>query len=488
MPEQNLKDKAIKGMAWNAVEKFAGYGLSFVIGTILARILMPSDYGLVGMLAIFFGLSELFIASGFSYALIQKTDRTEVDYSTVFYYNLFVALGFYIVLYFSAPVIADFYKVPQLTILTRVLSINILFNSLSLVQQTRLKINLDFKTQAFVSLISVVVSGSIGIYAALHGFGVWALVLQSSTNSLTKTLLFFYFNKWMPKFIISLSSFKELFGFSSKLLIAGLASTIFNNIYSILIGKLFSPQDTGYYTRARQYPELLSDLITSILAGVTFPILASLQENKERLVSVFGQVMRVTVFMVIPSLALFAVLSEPFIRFFLTDKWILVVPLIKWLCFARMFTPINSLNLTILTATGRSDLYLIVDSSKIPLLVIMLFITVPLGLKAIVIGNFITAANSFLINTYYPGKLYGFGAFRQLREMRQVIYATLIMSAGVIGIMMIIPSDFLQLLIGIPAGMILFLAAAYLLKIKELNDITNVIYSILGKGNNNSGI
>jgi len=190
--------------------------------------------------------------------------------------------------------------------------------------------------------------------------------------------------------------------------------------------------------------------------------------------------------MVIPSLAIFAVLSGPFIRFFLTDKWILVVPLIKWLCFARMFYPINAFNLTILTATGRSDLYLIVDSSKIPLLIVTLFITIPLGLKAIVIGNFVTAFLSFLINTYYPGKLYGFGAFRQIREMRFVIYASLIMSAGVTGIIMIIQSDFLRLLIGLPAGLIIFLGAAYILKIEELKEVTNALYSILGKNKTNT--
>jgi len=468
-------------MAWNTVEKLAVSGITFIIGIILARILMPSDYGLVGMLAIFFAFSELFITSGFSSALIQKKDRNEIDFSTIFYYNLFVAIGFYIILYFSAPKIAEFYKVPQLIILTRVLSISIIFNSLSLVQQTRLRINLNFKIQAIVSLISVVISGSIGIYSALKGFGVWALVLQSTTNALLRALLFFYFNKWIPLFVFSYSSFKQLFGFSSKLLVAGIASTIFNNIYSILIGKIFSAKDTGFYTRAKQYPGTLSDTITSILQGVTFPILSSLQDNKERLVSVYGRVMRIIVFLVVPSLTMFAIISEPFIRYFLTEKWMPVVPLIQWLCFARMFTPISALNLTILTATGRSDLYLLVDSSKIPILIIALIITIPLGLKAIVIGNFLTSFISYFINAYFPGKLFGFGAIKQIKEMRLVVFATMIMSACVLGVMLILPTDPLKLLVGIPIGIIIFFTTAFLFKIEELNEVFKVILSILGK-------
>ena len=481
MPEQTLKNKAIKGIAWNTLEKFSVSGASFFIGIMLARLLMPSDYGLIGMLSIFFAFSELFVTSGFSSALIQKTDRTEIDYSTIFYYNLVVAIGFYIILFFTAPKIADFFKEPQLVILTRVLSINLIFNSLSLVQQTRLKIKLDFKTQAIVSLISVVVGGSIGIFTALKGFGVWALVVQSSSIALVRAILFMTFNKWIPKLVFSSSSFKQLFGFSSKLLIAGVASTILNNIYSILIGKMFSARDTGYYTRARQYPELLSDTITSILQGVTFPILSALQDNKERMISVFSRTMRLIVLLVIPALTMFAILSEPFIRLFLTEKWMPVVPLLQWLCFARMITPISALNLTILTATGRSDLFLIADSSKIPTLILALIITVPLGLKAIVIGNFLTSFLNFFINAYFPGKIYGFGAFRQLKEMRLVIFATLIMAASVIGIMISLPTDLLKLLVCIPAGIIIFIASAYLLKINELNYIIEVINSMIGK-------
>ncbi len=481
MQNESLKNKAFKGMVWKAVEKIASTGISFIIGIILARILMPSDYGLIGMLAIFFAFTELFIDSGFSSALIQKKDRTEVDYSTIFYFNLIVSFLLYIILFFSAPLIAIFFNTPQLSVLTRVLSLNILFNSLSLVQQTRLTINLEFRIQAIVSLLCVIISGSIGILMAYNGFGVWALVMQNTTSGLLRTVLYFYINKWIPRWIFSISSFKQLFGYSSKLLGAGILAAIFNNIYSLLIGKLFSAKDVGFYTRAKQFPQLLSDLITSVLQGVTFPIMTSMQDDRKRLVFVYGRLMRMVVFFVIPALTIFALLTEPFIRLLLTEKWMPVVPLIQWLCFARMITPISSLNMNILNTIGRSDLFFKVDVVKMPLAIIALIITLPLGLKAVVVGHFITTLISFFINAYYPGKIFDYGAIKQIKEMRLTVYATMIMVVCVFSMMLILQNDFLKLIICVPIGLCIYLYTSYLMKNEEMNEIINMANSIYSK-------
>lgn len=477
----SLKSKAAKGMAWSAFGTFSTQGISFVIGIILARLLMPADYGLIGMLAIFFAVSQLFVESGFSSALIQKIDRTETDYSTIFYFNLLVSFALYLVLFFTAPLIAQFYNTPELTLLTRVLSLNILISALAIVQQARLKILLDFKTPAIITMISVAISGVLGVTLAYSGYGVWALVVQSLSATGIRTVLLFLFNKWIPKLVFSIFSLKQLFGYSSKLLAAGLVATIVNNLYSILIGKIFSPRDLGYYTRAKQFPELLSTTITSILQGVTFPILASLQNDRDRMVSVYGRLMRITVFFVIPLLTLFALLAEPFIRLFLTEKWMPVVPLIQWLCFARMITPVSALNMNILNAIGRSDLFFKVDISKLPLAIIVMIITVPLGLKAVVIGHFCTTLISFFINTYYPGKIFGYGAMRQIKEMKTVVIATLIMSTSVFGITHFLSGDFIQLLAGSVLGIITYLLSAYLLKIEELNEVKKMAIQIIGK-------
>jgi len=479
--QKSLKNKALTGMAWNSVERFAGQGISFVIGIILARILMPADYGVIGMLMIFFAFADLFVGSGLSMALIQKTDRSDVDYSTIFHFNFIVALISYIILFFSAPMIANFFNVPQLTLLTRVLSLGIIINSLCIVQQTRLSINLDFKTQALISLFAVILSGSIGIYMAYNGFGVWALVVQMLTNSVVRAMALFGFNKWFPNLTFSSASFKQLFGFSSKLLAAGFVATVVNNLYAILIGKIFAAKDLGFYTRAKQYPEVLSGTLSSVLSGVTFPILASLQNDRERMVSVYSRIMGMVVFFVIPTLTLFALLSDPFVRFLLTDKWLPVVPLMQWMCFARMITPISALNMSILNAIGRSDLFFWVDISKLPLTVIALIITIPLGLTAVVIGHFATSFICYFINAYYPGKLFGFGPIRQIKEMSRILFATVIMAAFVFTCTVSLSSDFLKLLIGIPVAMFAYLGAAYLLKIKELAEVYTMAQPYLNR-------
>lgn len=479
--DSSLKSKAAKGMVWSAFGTFSSQGISFVIGIILARILTPSDYGLIGMLAIFFAFSNMIIEGGFANALIQKIDRTESDFSTIFYFNLLVSGVLYIILFGTSPLIARFYNTPELNLLTRILSLNLLIGSITIVQQVRLKILFDFKSLALITLISVVFSGIFGVALAYLDFGVWALVAQNLSSVLIKTLLLFYFNKWYPKFIFSYQSLKQLFGFSSKLLVAGLVSTVVNNLYSILIGKIFSPKEVGFYTRARQYPELLSNTITNILQGVTYPILTSLQNERERMVSVYGRLMRVTVFFVIPFLTLFAILAEPFVRFLLTDKWMPIVPLIKWLCFARMITPISALNMNILNAIGRSDLFLKVDLSKLPIFILTIAVTVPLGINIVVIGNFFTSLISFFINAYYPGKLFGFGAYRQIKEMLTVLLATVLMAVIVVVFVKLIPGDLFKMLGGSIVGIGAYLGAAYLLKIEELKEVNSLVLQLVKK-------
>lgn len=480
MKKESLKTKAAKGMAWSSMGTFASRGIGFVIGIILARILTPSDYGLIGMLAIFFAISQIFIDGGLSKALIQKIDRDETDYSTIFYYNLLVSIFLYVILFFSAPFIADFYDTPELSLLTRILSLNIIIGSLSVVQKARLKILMNFKTEAIIIIISVVISGVLGITLAYLNFGVWALVVQSLTATVVTTILEFILNNWYPKLVFSRSSFQKLFGFSSKLLVAGLIAATFNNIYAILIGKLFAPKEVGFYTRGKQFPELIANTMSAILQGVTFPILTSLQNERERMVQVYGKLMRTTVFVVIPVLTLFALLAEPFVRLFLTEKWMPIVPLIQWLCFARMITPISALNMNILNAIGRSDLFLKVDLVKIPMAILALIITVPLGLIAVVIGNFITTLISFFINTYYPGKIFGYGAKKQIIEMKSIVISSIIMVACVLFVNYFLQEDFIKLIAGTIIGILSYLGTAHLMKVEETAEIKKAVLKIVG--------
>jgi len=340
---------------------------------------------------------------------------------------------------------------------------------------------MNFKTISIIGIVSIIISGILGVSMAYQGFGVWALVIQSLSASIIRMFLLFYYNKWKPLFVFSKTSIKQLFRFSSNLLIAGFVATIVNNLYSMLIGKIFNSTELGFYTRSKTLPELLSNTISSVLQSVTYPILTSLQNDKDRMVSVYGRIMRIIVFFVIPLLTLFAIMSEPFVRLILTEKWISIVPLIQWLCFARMITPISSLNMNILNAIGRSDLFLKVDISKLPLAIVALIITVPFGLKAVVIGHFVLSFISFFINSYYPGKLFNFGAMQQIREMRTVIIATIIMSISVLGVLQILPGDLLKLTVGSIFAGAVYLLSAYLLKIEEFNEVKKVTFLVIEK-------
>ncbi len=481
---QNLRIKAIKGMAWSSLGTFSVQGISLVINIILARLLMPSDYGIIGMLAFFISISQIFIESGFGNALVQKSDRTDDDFSTIFYFNFITSVVFYLLIFISAPFIAKFYNNADLTLLTRVLSLNILFVSLSIVQQARLNINLDFKSPAYISIFSTLISGFFGILLAYFGYGIWALVIQSLAASFFRTIFLFYFNKWMPKFVFSLTSLRTLFSFSSNLLVAGFIATVVNNIYSILIGKLFSSKYLGYYTQAKQIPDLLSNTIMNIVQGVTYPILSSLQNERDRLVIVYSRLMRITMFFVVPTLTLFALLAEAFVRVFLTEKWMPVVPLIQWLCFARMITPISSLNMNILNAIGRSDLFLKVDLSKLPITAVALVVTIPLGIKAVVIGHFVSSFIAFFINAYYPGKIFGYGAIKQIKEARYIIFSTILMALIVIITRKLISNDYIFLFLGTFIGVFMYMLAAVLFKIEEFSEIKGLFVHLKYKFQN----
>lgn len=439
---------------------------------------MPEDFGLIGMLSIFIAISQSFIESGMGAGLIQKKDRKDVDFSTVFVFNFLVSLSFYIILFLTAPLIADFYNTPNLVLLTRVLTLNLVINSLAIVQRSRLTIDLDFKTIAKVNVITVFVGGAFGVFFAFNGYGVWALVIQNLVRTSVSVILLWLFSKWKPTLIFSKQSFKELFGFGSKLLLAGLYAQTLNNVYNIAIGKAYAASELGFYTRAKSFAEITAGTVTSILQQVTYPILASLKDDTERMISVYSRLLRMTAFFIFPAMTMLALLADPFIRLLLTEKWLPAVVLLQWMSFARIFYPISVINMNLLNAMGRSDLYLKVDLSKFPIIVIALLITIPLGVKAMVIGHVVTSSIAFFINAYLPGKYFGYGARAQIKDMIPVFIATAIMTIFVFISIYFIEIQLLKLIIGIIIGILSYLIASYLLKIEELNEVKSLILKI----------
>jgi O-antigen/teichoic acid export membrane protein len=479
MTKSSLKAKTTKGMIWSAIDKFAAKAGQFVIGIVLARLLMPEDFGLIGMLSIFIAISQSFIDSGMGSGLIQKKNRTDTDFSTVFLFNLTVSVVFYLVLFFTAPLIAGFYEMPQLVLLTRVLSINIIISSLAIVQRSKLTINIDFKTIAKVNVASIFAGGTVAMVLAYIGWGVWALVVQRLVSSLVSTGMFWLLSKWQFTILFSRQSFKELFGYGSKLLLAGLYAQTMHEIYNITIGKAYSASELGYYTRARAFAEMTAGTITAILHQVTFPVLASLQDDKERMVSVYSRLIRMSAFFVIPAMTLLSLLSEPLVRLLLTDKWIPVIVLLQWMSFARIFYPISVINMNILNAVGRSDLFLKVDLSKFPIAISALIITIPLGVKAIVIGHVVTSFIAFFINAYLPGKMFGYGPIKQLKDMLPVFIATGIMATLVIAVNSLIDDLWIKLIAGGFLGLLSYIFVSNLFKSEELKEVKTLLLKLL---------
>ncbi len=481
MSENSLKSSAIRGMSWSALDKFGTYASHLVINIVLARLLIPEDFGLVAMLSVFQAISQTFIDSGMGSGLIQKTDRTEVDFSTVFVFNFIVSVIAYILLYFVAPYIADFYHEPRLIPLMRALMLSIIFYALVAVQTIKLQIALDFKTITKINLTKIIIGGIAGITAAYNGCKAWSLVWQSLTNALVGVILFRTIVDWKPSVKFSKKSFKKLFGFGSKLLCAGIVAQIFNNLYNIFIGKFYSAKDLAYYSKAYSYTNVASGSITSILQQVTYPILASIKSNKERMLDVYRRLIRMTAYLVLPTMAIFAALAEPLVLFFLTEKWLPIVPYLRWLCLARVVTPVSALNLNILNANGRSDLFLKLDLSKLPLSIITMIITVPLGVDAVVIGGAVTSLLCFFVNAWLPGKLYGYGPISQLKDIFPMITITIITALSTYKLISFCPTPFLQLLIGSLFSILIYYILSYLVHIEELKEVNNLLKSLFNR-------
>lgn len=472
---ESLKRKTVKGVVWSTLERFSVAGVNFIFGLILARLLMPTDYGAIAMLSIFMAIAQTFIDSGFSNALIRKPDRTETDNATAFYFNIGVGLAAYFSLYLAAPYIAQFYKTSILIPLTRIMGLNLLLNSLCVVQQALLTARIDFKTQAKISLNAAVVSGLVGIGFAYAGYGVWALAIQSVLASVIRTILLWILAKWRPKAKFSKQSFRNLFGYGSKLLASGLLDTIYNNLYTIVIGKRFSVATLGVYSRADQWANFLAINVTGILQRVTFPILSSIQNEDERLRVNYRKFLRVSGFVIFPLMMGLAAIADPLTRFILTDKWADSIPLLRILCFALMFYPIHAINLNLLQVKGRSDLFLRLEIYKKILGVATLCVTIPMGITAMCVGRVFTSWVALAMNTHYTGKLIHLGFFQQLKDYIPTLLNSFSMGVIVYGVTLIVPSSGLQLLTGVIIGASYYILSNYLLKTMEWKELILIV-------------
>ena len=473
---ESLKKKTIRGVLWSTLERFSVQGIQFVVMIIMARMLTPKDYGLVGMLAVFIAVSQSLVDSGFSQALIRKQDRTETDNSTVFYFNIVVGLILYGILYVIAPLIADFYNEPQLIAITRIIGLSVLFNSMVVVQRALLTIKIDFKTQAKAALTAAVSSGIVGIWMAASGYGVWSIVTYQLVNLGVNVLLLWILSHWRPKWIYSWKSFHDLFGFGSKLLASGLIDTLYRNIYLIVIGKVFSASDLGYYTRAHQFTDFPSSNLTGIIQRVTYPVLCSIQNENVRLADVYRRFLRISAFVIFPLMMGLAAVAEPFVLVLLKEQWLFAATLLSIICFSMMWYPIHAINLNLLQVKGRSDLFLKLEIYKKIVGIIILCITIPMGLVAMCIGSYFSSMIALVINTYYTGKLINVGFIRQMRDLMPTFLLSVSMGAVVYFTINIISfHPIVQLGIGIIIGILYYILLALLFKFAEFKELIQLL-------------
>lgn len=474
---ESLKKKTVKGTLWSTVERFSVQGIMFVVMIIMARILTPADYGLVGMLTIFIAISQSLIDSGFSQALIRKQDRSEIDNSTVFYFNIGVGIILYIILFLLAPLIAKFYNEPLLIPITRTIGLSLILNSLVVVQRAMLTVQLDFKTQAKASLSGAIISGVIGIWMAYSGFGVWAIVWQQISNFAVITALLWILSKWKPIWAYSWKSFNELFSFGSKLLASGLLDTMYRNIYLIVIGKVFKASDLGYYTRANQFADFASSNITGIFQRVTYPVLCTIQEDDKRLAEVYRKLLKTSAFVIFPLMLGLAAVASPMVITILTEKWLYSAVLIQILCFSQMWFPVHSINLNLLQVKGRSDLFLRLEIIKKIIGVVILCVTLPFGLIALCWGMVANSMITLIINTHYTGKLIHLGFIAQIRDLLPILILSSVMALTVFLTVTFIPMPTeIALAVGILEGLILYVALAKIFHFKELSALITLLH------------
>jgi len=471
----SLKQKTVSGIFWSSIERFSIQGVQFVLGIIMARLLAPGDFGIVGMLTIFLAVSQSIIDSGFSNALIRKKNRTETDFSTVFYFNIVIGLFFYFILFFTSPYIAAFYNTPILESLTKVVALTIFINSFTIIQEAKFTINVDFKTLTKASLLSALISGAVGIWLAYRGFGVWALAVQSITSSCVRLVTLWIYSGWRPQKVFSITSFKEMFSYGSKMLIAGLINTTYNNMYTLVIGKKFTKADVGYYNRANIYAYFFSSNITNILQRVTFPLLSTIQDENERLRETYRRFLRLSAFVVFPLMMGLLAVADPLIRLLLTDTWSSAILLLQILCLSQMWYPIHAINLNLLQVKGRSDLLLRIEIIKKTIGVSILLITIPLGVAAICWGTVVSSLIALFINTYYTGKLIQVGYLRQMKDLLPILGISFSMGLIVYGITLLIHINILALIAGISVGTIYYFSAAHVFKLQELHDIKSLV-------------
>jgi O-antigen/teichoic acid export membrane protein len=425
---ENLKQKSINGIIWNLIEKFGVQLIKLILGVILARLLTPEDFGLVGMVTVFFAIAMVFIDSGFGMAYIQKKEADDIDASTIFYFNLAVSTFFYVVMWFCAPLIANFYQQDQLVNLVRVLSTVLIINSIGLIQFSKLKREVDFKKMTLIILVSTFISGIIGIVAALLNYGVWSLVIQQIVASSIRNFGLWIFYKWKPLPYFKFSSLKSMFSFSVWALFIGIITSLFNNLYVLVIGKYFSAASLGFYSKAEQFRNFITLQTSDAVGAVAFPVLSKIQDDKLAFKNAVKKFNQHTIFFIAPLCAVFYVIAKPLFLILLTEKWVSMVPYFKIMLLAGILYPIHLINVIVLNAMAKMRLNFYLSMIKNALRVLNIILMYKYGIIYILYGDVILSLLSLALNTFYTKKFVNYGLIEQIKDMFSILSSSIILA------------------------------------------------------------
>ncbi len=485
---EDVKAKVVSGLAWRFSERLAAQGVQFVVSVILARLLMPEDYGILALITVFISIASIFVESGLGSALIQKLDADAVDFSTAFYFNVAVAAVVYLLLFVLAPAISIFYGEPQLTPVLRVLGITLIIGGINGVQQAYVSRHMQFRRFFFSTIIGTVISAFVGIVMAYRGMGVWALAAQNLTNRCIDTAVLWFTVKWRPIPAFSLCKMKGMYRFGWKLLASSLINTVYNNLFSLIVGKAYTSSDLAYYNRGNHIPSLMITNINSSIQSVLFPVFSKSQGEKTRLKAMVRRSIVTSSFLILPMMAGLAAVAVPLTQLLLTEKWLPSVPFMRYCCFIYSLWPIHTANLQAITALGRSDVFLKLEIGKGIIGIAVLLVTLPLGLPAMMIGQCFTTVAASVLNAAPNKRLLDYGYLEQLKDILPTLGLSAFMGVAVWALSFFEWNNWLLLAAQVGAGVIIYISGAILFKMDSFYYILNTVKGFQNRKRNREGL
>lgn len=479
---ENLGRQVASGLFWKFGERIIAQGVSFIISLVLARILLPEQYGTVSLVLVFINIANVFVSNGLGESLIQKHDADDKDFSTMFFCSLAMGIGLYLILFIVAPFIEKFYETPELTKVIRVLSLQVPLSSIKTIQHAYVQKHMLFKKFFFSTLGGTILSGIIGIIMAYKGFGVWALVEQYLVNSLMDMTILFITVKWRPHFQFSVQSAKQLLSYGWKLLAAQFINVVYNELRSLIIGKVYSKEDLAYYNRGSHFPSLIITNINTSISTVLFPAMSKVNGNPEEVKRLTRKSMKMTSYVIFPMMIGMFTVAEPMIRVLLTDKWLSCVPFLQMSCIYWMFQPCQTANVQAIKAVGRSDICLKLEIIKKSIGFSLLFLTMRISVYAVVASNVVFAGISSLINIIQNEKLIGYGFKEQILDLVPAFILSVIMGLGVYSVSFLNLQPIWILIIQVIVGIAIYIFESLIFKIEAFSDIKKVLLRKKNKG------